>query len=56
MSLSDLPPLSREESEALNKRRRRRAVALGLVLAATVVIFYLLTVFRMGPAILDRPL
>ena len=37
-------------------RRRRRSVALGLVLGAIVLIFYLLTVVKLGPAVFERPL
>ena len=37
-------------------RRRRRSVAIALALGAAVVIFYLLTIIKMGPAIFDRPL
>lgn len=46
-------PLSDEE---LKRRRRRNSIALGLVLTALVVLFYVLTVAKMGPAILNRPL
>lgn len=37
-------------------RRRRRSLALGIVLAAVVVIFYALTIAKLGPGVLDRPL
>jgi hypothetical protein len=37
-------------------RRKRRALALALVLGALVLIFYILTIVKMGPAVLDRPL
>jgi hypothetical protein len=37
-------------------RRRRRSVALGLVLAAIVLIFYVLTIVKLGPNIFDRVL
>jgi hypothetical protein len=36
------------------RRRRRNSIALGLVLAALVVIFYALTIVKMGPAVFDR--
>jgi hypothetical protein len=42
-----LPPA---EQQALS-RRRRRSIALALALAAAVLIFYLLTIFKMGPAL-----
>jgi high-affinity K+ transport system ATPase subunit B len=51
--MSVTPPLSEDE---LKRRRRRNSIALGLVLTALVVIFYVLTVAKMGPAILNRPL
>ena len=37
------------------RRRRRRSVALGLVLAALAILFYIMAVAH-GPAILNRPL
>lgn len=44
-----------EEQQAL-ARRRRRSIALALALGAAVVLFYLLTIVKMGPAIFDRAL
>jgi hypothetical protein len=44
-----------KEAELL-ARRKRRSVALALVLAALVVIFYVLTIVKMGPGIFERPL
>lgn len=41
-------------NEAQKKARRNRSVALALALVAFVVIMYVVTVVRMGPAILDR--
>jgi hypothetical protein len=43
------------EQEAL-QRRRRRSVVLALVLGALVILFYVLTVVKMGPALFQRPL
>ncbi len=43
-------------TDEARRRRRRNAIALALVLAALVIIFYALTIFKMGPAVLDRPL
>jgi hypothetical protein len=37
-------------------RRRRRSIALGVVLGALVLIFYVLTVTKFGPALFERPL
>jgi hypothetical protein len=38
------------------KRRRRRSVALGLILAGLVLLFYLITIIKLGPGVVDRPL
>jgi hypothetical protein len=50
-------PVVRTPAEAeLLKRRRWRNIALGLVLGGLVIIFYVLTIAKMGPAVLERPL
>lgn len=41
-------------TEAQERRRRQRNVAIGLGLAALVVIFYLITVIKMGPGALQK--
>lgn len=56
MVKSDLPPLSYELTEAQRKVRRKRSVALALVIGSLVVLFYLITVFKMGSAIMNRSL
>ena len=38
------------------KRRRRRSVAIALTLAVLVALFYALTMAKLGPQILNRPL
>ena len=43
-------------TEAQIKTRRRRSIALALVLAGLVAIFYVLTIVKMGPGVLNRPL
>jgi hypothetical protein len=48
-------PVPQDDAEFL-ARRRRRSIALGLVLGAVVIIFYVLTIVKMGPHVLDRPL
>lgn len=48
----DLVPLT----DAQKKARRSRSIALGLALAALVVVFYVVTIAKIGPAILGRPL
>ncbi|MCU0733614.1 MAG: hypothetical protein MUE84_18780 [Hyphomonas sp.] len=37
-------------------RRKRRSRAIGLAVAALVALFYLITIFKMGPSIMNRPL
>jgi hypothetical protein len=49
-------PAPDDQHAELAKRRRRRSVALALVLGGLVLIFYVLTIVKMGPAILNRPL
>lgn len=43
-------------TEEEQRRRRRRSAAIGLALAAIVLLFYVLTIVKMGPEILNRPL
>lgn len=43
-------------SEADKARRARRNRAIGLAVAALCVLFYVITVLKMGPAILHRPM
>lgn len=43
-----------ELTEAQKRARRSRSIAIALALAAMVVIFYLATLAKFGPAILDR--
>lgn len=44
------------EAEIFIARRRKRSIALGIILALVVVIFYALTIVKMGPSIMNRPL
>lgn len=46
------PALSPEEV----KRRRGRSIALALALAALVVLFYVVTMAKLGPQVLNRPM
>lgn len=41
---------------AQQKARRARSIAIALSLALLVVIFYVATIAKFGPAILDRPM
>lgn len=43
-------------TEEQKRRRRMRSIAIGLVLAALVVLFYVVTIVKLGPGVLDRPL
>lgn len=36
--------------------RRRRSVALAVIIGVLVVVFYLVTVFKMGAGIMKRPM
>jgi hypothetical protein len=44
------------EQEEWLRRRRMRSIAIGLALAALVVLFYVATLVRMGGNVLNRPL
>ncbi|WDR06559.1 hypothetical protein PSQ90_03590 [Devosia rhodophyticola] len=52
--LRSVPTESPEVAAARARTRRRRSIALALVLAALVIIFYALTIVKMGPAVFDR--
>ena len=43
--------LTPEQLEARRKRQRRNSIALGLILGALVLIFYALTIVKMGPSV-----
>lgn len=43
-------------TEEEQRRRRRRSIAIALALVAMVILFYLVTIVRMGPEILERSL
>lgn len=43
-------------SEEQRRRRRSRNIALALTLAALVVLFYVITVFKLGGEVLNRPI
>ncbi len=38
------------------KRRRQRNVAIAIAIALFVVLIYVVTIAKLGPAVLDRPL
>jgi hypothetical protein len=43
-------------SETEKAVQRRRNVAIGIGVAAIVLLFYVITIFKMGPAIMNRSL
>lgn len=43
-------------TDAQKKAQRSRAIAIGLALAAFVIVMYIVTIVKMGPGILNRPL
>lgn len=36
------------------KKRRSRSVAIALALAALVILFYIVTIIKLGPGVMDR--
>jgi len=38
------------------RRRRARSIAIGLTLGALVLLFYVVTIVKLGPVVLHRPL
>ena len=51
----DRPPAQTLTPEE-QKRRRARSVAIALALAALAVLFYVVTMAKLGPQILQRPM
>ncbi len=51
--MASLPP---ELSPEDQRRRRRRSFAIALVLGGLVVLFYAVTIAKLGPQVLQRPL
>lgn len=43
-------------TEEQKRRRRSRSLAIALVLGAVVALFYVVTIFKLGPGVLSRPL
>ncbi|MEO3998443.1 hypothetical protein [Mesorhizobium sp. CAU 1732] len=43
-------------TESQKKARRNRSVAIAIALASLVVIFYVITLVKFGPGILNRPM
>jgi hypothetical protein len=51
-NLPNRPQLTPEEQN----RRRKRSLAIALTLAALVVLLYAVTIAKLGPQVLQRPL
>ena len=49
-------PTKRDDDAEMAARRRKRSIAIGLALGALVIIFYVLTIVKMGPSVFDRVL
>ncbi len=43
-------------TEEQRRRRRRRSRALALVLGVVVILFYAVTIVKLGPQVMHRPL
>ena len=43
-------------TEEQKRRRRARSIAIALSLGALVLLFYLVTIVKLGPGVLNRPL
>ncbi|SFL68238.1 hypothetical protein [Methylobacterium pseudosasicola] len=46
----------RQLTPAEEARRRKRSIAIALALGAWVLLFFVLTIVKLGPQILSRPL
>ncbi len=50
-------PTDMESAEAASKRRQRlRSIAIAVALGATVLMFYAITIIRLGSGVAQRPL
>jgi hypothetical protein len=43
-------------TDAQNRRRRNRSIAIGLALGFLVLLFYVVTIAKLGPQVMNRPL
>ncbi|MBX9930278.1 MAG: hypothetical protein K2Y56_01860 [Methylobacterium sp.] len=51
---NEVAPKSLDAVQA--ERRRKRSLAIAVVLGTLVLIFYVLTIAKLGPQVLNRPL
>jgi hypothetical protein len=49
-------PPRRPPTEEEQRRRRARSIAIGVALAALALLFYVVTIFKLGPGVMRRPL
>jgi hypothetical protein len=54
--MNDEPKQGIVLTEEQKRRRRARSIAIALSLAASVLLVYLVTVVKLGPGVLNRPL
>jgi len=54
--MSDLPPGIRPMTADEARTRRKRSIAIALVLGSLVILFFVLTMAKLGPQVLNRPL
>ena len=50
------PPRPPQLTAAEQKRRRARSLAIALTLGFMVLLFYVVTIAKLGPQVLNRPL
>jgi hypothetical protein len=43
-------------TEEQRRRRRARSIAIALILAALALLFYAVTIVKLGPAVMNRPI
>jgi hypothetical protein len=43
-------------TEEQKRRRRARSIAIGIALGALALLFYIVTIVKLGPGVLNRPL
>ena len=46
----------RRLTDEQRRRQRSRSIAIGVVLACLVLLFYLVTIVKLGPGAINRPL
>ena len=54
--LTELPPGIRPMTAAEAQSRRKRSLAIALTLGALVILFFVLTIAKLGPQIMNRPI